>query len=284
MIEVIKIEKFLGKKLIGENFKLSDNFFSSLKNAKDRTIVFSNKDLKNLDIFENKKILLISNFKMEITKNISQIIVENPKEIFFKIIKKFYRKRHIKKSPNIGKKTILEDYVYLGNNVKIGRNCHIQSNVTISDNVIIGNNTTIKSGSVIGRRGFGTIKDKNGKLQEVDHYGSVIIGNNVEIGALNSIPQGTIDDTKILDYNKTDDNVHIAHNCILNENNTICASVSFGGSVLLGKNNFIGLSVIIRNGLKIGDNNFIGQGANVTKDISSGLLMLGNPARPFKKI
>ena len=69
----------------------------------------------------------------------------------------------------------------------------------------------------------------------------------------------------------------IAHNCIFDENNNICAGVIFGGSVLLGKNNFIGLNSTVRDSIKIENNNLIGQNTNVIKNIKSNLLIYGNP-------
>ena len=55
------------------------------------------------------------------------------------------------------------------------------------------------------------------------HLGRVVIGNNVEIGALNTIARGTLDDTYIGDNVKTDDHVHIAHNVYVGKNTIITA-------------------------------------------------------------
>ena len=56
------------------------------------------------------------------------------------------------------------------------------------------------------------------------HYGSVIIGNRVEIGALNTIVAGALINTTIGDDVKTDDHVHIAHNVSIETNidNRVC--------------------------------------------------------------
>ena len=112
----------------------------------------------------------------------------------------------------------------------------------------------------------------------INHIGMVKIGNNVEIGALNTIAQGTLDSTIIKSNNKLDDHVHVAHNCIINENNELTAGVTIGGSVKIGKNNFFGLNATIKNGITIGSNNFIGISSSIIKSISNNYLAYGNPA------
>lgn len=179
--------------------------------------------------------------------------------------------------------------VSIGENVWIGRTCSIgagtiiHSNVVIEDHVKIGRNCIIKSGSVLGQDGFGIVKDRDGNNYRLPHLGGVEIGNSVEIGAICTVCAGTLSPTKVRDFVKTDDHVHIAHNCDVGENSILTACTELSGSVTIGKNVWIGPNSSIINGITIGDSAFIGIGSCVTKSCKSGVLYAGNPARELEK-
>ncbi len=51
----------------------------------------------------------------------------------------------------------------------------------------------------------------------------------------------------------------------------------------IGKKCFIGANAIIMPGLTIGDNVIVGAGSVVTKDVSNGCIVAGNPAKVIKE-
>ena len=153
----------------------------------------------------------------------------------------------------------------------------IRKYVIIKDNAIIGENT------VIGGQGFGVEKDIDGKNIRIPHIGGVIIGENVEVGALTSIAAGTISPTIISDNCFIDDLVHIGHNCNIGEGTMITACAQLGGSTIIGSNGFIAPNSTIRNGVKIGNNGFVGQASSVQKSYDDGVSLVGNPAKLFER-
>ena len=278
-------KKILNKLNIKDNY-ISKVYFKSLNKFNNNTICFANQvDKKTLKKINKLKsgIIILSKKNSLIKKKILQIINPKPKKFFFKLLND-----NVKKSNTNYKKTIFEKNTFIhktvtfGSNCKIGYGTKILANVVIGDNVIIGRNCNIKSNSVIGQRGFGNFHVKN-RIICITHIGGVKIGNDVEIGALNTIAGGTLDNTVIKSNNKFDDHVHIAHNCEIHENNEFTAGVILGGSIKIVKNNFFGLNSTIKNGIKIGNNNLIGSSSNVVKNISSDNLVYGNPAKTFKK-
>lgn len=282
-----KISKYLfnNDKII--KFKLSKIFFCSFNQLRNNSICFlkDNKDEYALKINLFKNVILITNKKNKnINKKIIQLIKLNPKNYFFDFIEKFYKNKNQFYEPKIGKNTIYSKNISIGQNVTIGENCKIYPNVVIADNVNIGNNCILKSNCIIGQKGFGLTRDKAGNLKEINHYGGVEIKNNVEIGALTTISQGTIDNTIINSYTKIDDHVHIGHNCIIGKNNSFCAGSIIGGSTFIGENNFFGLNCTIKNSLNIENNNFIAQFTSVTKNITSNKLVYGNPEKQVRNI
>ncbi len=143
----------------------------------------------------------------------------------------------------------------------------------------IGRNCIIKSGAVIGEIGFGYSVNESGENFRIPHFGSVVIGDNVEIGGANTTIErgGTIEDTIIEKGVKIDDLCQISHNAHIGENTKIITNTSIYGSVKVGKNCYISTS-IIRNQLTIGDNVVVGMGSVVLKDVGDNLIAYGNPA------
>jgi UDP-3-O-[3-hydroxymyristoyl] glucosamine N-acyltransferase len=184
----------------------------------------------------------------------------------------------ISDSSKIAKSVAIED------GVVIGENTIIEHNVTLHSGTIIGDNCIIRANSVISAEGFGFEKAENNVFLRFPHFGRVIIGDNVEIGALNSICKGTLGDTVIKDNVKTDNLVHIAHNCVIGDNTIITASVELSGSVSVGNNVWIGPNVSTMQKIRIGNHSIVGVGSNVTKNVEDYTVVAGNPAKFIKKI
>jgi UDP-3-O-[3-hydroxymyristoyl] glucosamine N-acyltransferase len=244
------VAKFLGKELVGQDIEIKG--VCSLDNTKPYCVTFCKRD--HHVSFED--ILIIRKKGSDVVCK-SFIDSENPRLDFTEAINEFFCKEFN-----------LLNHPYKG--------------VTIYDSVEIGRGCHFKHGTVIGDSGFGFQRDENGVPIRRPHLGRVIIGNDVELGANNTIDRGTIDDTIIQNNVKTDNLVHIAHNCEIGENTMLAAGVTLSGGVIIGKNCFIGTGVIIKQRVKIGDNVLIGIGSVVTKDIPPNEVWAGNPARKFR--
>jgi UDP-3-O-[3-hydroxymyristoyl] glucosamine N-acyltransferase len=184
---------------------------------------------------------------------------------------------------DFGKNVYIGHNCYIDKNVSIGDNVVIKNNVTIEGKVKIGNNTTIFSGVVIGSDGFGYYQDNNGINTKVSHYGGVIIGDNVEIGANTCIDRGTLDDTIIENNVKIDNLCHIAHNVIIRENSLVIALSMLGGSSVLERNSYVAPGVMVMNQLTVGENSLVGMGAVVIKNVEKNKIVAGVPAKVIKE-
>ena len=192
--------------------------------------------------------------------------------------KKETKPAQISSSSTIGENVSIEE------NVVIGDNVIIESNVTIHQNSIIGNNTRIRAGACIGGDGFGFERDDEGKPIRFIHFGGVEIGDNVEVGSNACICRGTFSNTKIMDYAKIDNLVHIAHNVVIGEGSYIIAGAGVAGSCKIGKRVWVGPNASIVNGITIGDNATIGMGAVVISDVEEAVTMAAISARKFPKV
>lgn len=292
-IKINKILEFLDS--IDIKYKFNGNLndvitnYSSLYEYKSNTITWA-REFFNLEKYLNCdiKCIILPNSCGEKELYFENIIyTDNPHKVFFYILDNFFTDKNIHL---LGSNNVISSKAKIGYNVNIGNNCTIEDGVEIGDNTIIlnnvvisksvkiGSNCVIKSGAVIGEYGLGYIKEDDGSYRRVPHLGSVIIGNNVDIGANTTIERGVMEDTVIDSGVKIDDLCQISHNVKIGKNTMIVVNTSIYGSVKIGQECWIASS-IIRNQVVIGDNVTIGMGSVVTKDISSNMVVYGNPAR-----
>jgi len=213
-------------------------------------------------------------------------ITSHPRSLYARIVRALFPDRFVMQSEAIHPTARIAPSVQLSPGVVIGANCTIGEgtvlypNVVLSNNVRIGAQCVIKSGTVIGQPGFGIYQDENGMPQHFPHVAGVVIGDHVELGSLNTVVGGTIHPTLVEDYVKTDDHVHIAHNCRIGTRTLLTACAELSGSVRLGADCWIGPNSSVRDGIEIGERCFVGIGSVVTKSIPPDMLAYGVPARP----
>jgi UDP-3-O-[3-hydroxymyristoyl] glucosamine N-acyltransferase LpxD len=221
----------------------------------------------------------------------SHILVKHPRLAFAQVMARhFARERasgvassaRIHPTAVLGQNAVVGEFCVIGPGARIGARTELRHHVVIGPGVQIGMDCLIKSGSVIGEEGFGFVLDGSGEHLRMEHIGSAVIGDHVELGALNTVVAGAIDPTRVGDHVKTDDHVHIAHNCIVGRGCTLAACAELSGSVTLGENVWVGPNCSILDGITVGDGAFLGIAAVVTKDLEGGYVYAGSPARALK--
>jgi len=277
---------------------------STIKNPKNHSLIFTknwSKEIEDKLLNINHSLILIKKFEDKINDNIIKnnecIFVDNPR-LEYAIILNYIlsrepkKERHYRKLNNeviigenvhVGKGTIFEPFVFIDHDVQIGDNCILKSGVRICSNVSIGNHTIIGQNAVIGGPGFGIEKKEDNSLIRIPQIGGVVIGNNIEIGALSTIDSGTIEPTIIENNVMIDNHVHISHNVHIKENCIITACSEISGSVCIGKNTWLGPNCSIINGITIGENVLIGMGAVVRKSTRDNVIIASKSAKQYPK-
>ena len=237
------------------------------------------------------------------------ILVENPKAAFARVMGLFYPPAepvwsisdnvHLGEAFTRGEAVAIGPFVCIGNHVTLGDRVHIHPNVTIGDDVVIGNDVVIEShvailerciigdrviihaGTVIGSDGFGFAADGEVYVK-IPQTGNVVIENDVEIGANNTIDRATFGSTWIRQGAKTDNLVHIAHNVEVGEHTVIVAQVGIAGSVTVGKHVILAGQVGVSQQLTIGDGVIVGPQAGVAKSVADNEVISGTPGIPHR--
>lgn len=229
---------------------------------------------------ESAATYIIINKEVEAPKGKSLIIHEAPMDAF-NILIHYFRPMTpsvdmISPSAEIGKGTIIQPGVFVGNNVKIGNDCILHANVSIYDNTIIGDNVIIHSNTVIGGDAYYFQKRENGYNKFLS-AGRVIINNNVEIGASCSIDKGVTGDTIIGEGTKMDNQCQIGHDTIIGKHCLIGAFAAIAGVTTIEDEVIIWARVAINKDIVIGKKAIILATSAVDKTIEGGKVYMGSP-------
>ncbi len=184
---------------------------------------------------------------------------------------------------SIGDETVIYPFSYIGKDTKIGKNCTIYPNVTVREGISIGDRVIIHSGTVIGNDGFG-YEFIEGAHHKIPQLGTVLIEDDVEIGANVAIDRATLSKTVIGQGTKIDNLVQIAHNITIGKHCVIAAMTGIGGSSRVGNYVTMGGQVGLTDHIELGDNVMVGAQAGVTKSIPANSVLWGTPAKPMKLI
>jgi len=179
----------------------------------------------------------------------------------------------------IGSGTIIYPGVVIGDRVKIGKNSVLHANTVIREDCVIGNQVIIHGGSVIGADGFGYVT-VDGKHIKIPQVGIVVIEDEVEIGANVTIDRATTSATIIKRGSKIDNQVQIAHNCEIGEDNIICGQSGIAGSTKIGDRVTIAGKCGITGHITIGNDTSIAGNTGVIGSLAPYSFVSGYPARP----
>jgi len=166
----------------------------------------------------------------------------------------------------IGEHAVIGPHCYIGPGARVGALTRLHPRVTLLDRCAIGARCIVHSGTVIGSDGFGFARE-GGRWSKVPQLGSVVIGDDVEIGANCTIDRGALDDTVIGDGCKLDNLIQIAHNVRIGEHSALAGCVGVAGSAVIGRRCMIGGGAGILGHLEICDDVVVSAMSLVTRSI-----------------
>jgi len=127
------------------------------------------------------------------------------------------------------------------------------------------------------------LPQKNGTHAKIPQLGTVVIEDDVEIGACVTIDRARFDKTVIGKGSKIDNLVQVAHNVTLGPNCILAAQTGISGSTVLGRNVILGGQVGVADHLKLGDYVMAGAKSGISKSFPANTTLFWYPAKPVEK-
>ncbi len=198
----------------------------------------------------------------------------------------------------IGEGTTLLAHVTVAAGARIGRGGLLYPGVRIGERVVVGDRVIIHHNASLGADGFsfvspeadnvesaketGEIHPSKQELVRVNSIGTVVLADDVEIGACACVDRGTVSATRVGRNTKIDDLVMIGHNCVIGENCMLCGQVGIAGSTVVGDRVVLGGKVGVADHLRIGSDSVIGGGTMIGINVRPKSLLMGWPPQTPK--
>jgi UDP-3-O-[3-hydroxymyristoyl] glucosamine N-acyltransferase len=192
----------------------------------------------------------------------------------------------------LGAGTRIEAGAVVGEGVRVGEDCRIYPRAVLYPGTTLGNRVVVHAGAVLGADGFGYVRDaKTGAYTQFPQQGTLLIEDDVEIGANSTIDRGALKQTRIGRGTKIDNLVHVGHNCEIGEDVILVALTGISGSSRVGNGAVIAGQVGIGDHVEIGPGVILGgqagvfSGSKVTNEgLKPGTVLYGTPARPLRQV
>ncbi len=177
----------------------------------------------------------------------------------------------------IGPNAIIHPHVTVYPGVRIGSDFVAHAGVVVREDVRIGDRVTLHPGVVLGGDGFGFAPSPTGAVK-IPQTGTVVIEDDVEIGANTTIDRATLGATVIRRGAKLDNLVMVAHNCEVGAHSFLAAQVGLAGSTKVGTGVQMGGQVGVAGHVTIGDGVQIVAQSGVPSSVAAGQVIGGYPA------
>ncbi|MBR5710318.1 MAG: acyl-ACP--UDP-N-acetylglucosamine O-acyltransferase [Thermoguttaceae bacterium] len=164
-------------------------------------------------------------------------------------------------SAKIAEDVIIGPFCVIESDTVIESGCEIAARVSIKSGVYMGANCKVFENAVIG--GIGQHVCPPGPP------GKVRIGSNNTFREFCTVHRSIKEDgfTEIGDGNYFMANAHIAHDCVIGNNNIVANNVMFGGHVHVGNRAFVSGGVAVHQFCSIGSYAMVGGQSHITKDV-----------------
>ncbi|MGB8477264.1 MAG: UDP-3-O-(3-hydroxymyristoyl)glucosamine N-acyltransferase [Acidobacteriaceae bacterium] len=188
---------------------------------------------------------------------------------------------------DIGPRTRIGAGCVLADGVKIGADCTLYPRVVMYSGVELRERVQVHAGCVLGSDGFGYVRDaETGAYTQFPQQGTLVIEEDVEIGANTTVDRGALEETRIARGTKLDNLVHIGHNVRVGRNVVMAAQTGISGSSTVGDGAILGGQVGIGEHADVGEGVILGGGAGVLskkKLRGAGMVFWGRPAQPLRE-
>lgn len=300
-----EVAKILGCTLIGEaNLEISGVAPIEFAQIGDLTFLSNIKYKRFLVSTQASAIILQNPDYLPIGS--SALLSDNPYLTFAQALEVFYQEKATKTeispwalvSPTaklganvtIGPFTVINDQAIIGDHVVVSSHCVIEEKVVVGNKTIIHSHSVVRRGCHLGNQvilhnqvtvgsdGFGYAQRDDKSWHKIRQLGTVIIEDDVEIGAGTTIDRAAIGTTLIRRGTKIDNLVQIGHGSSVGQDTLLCAQVGLAGSSHIGNNVILAGQVGVAGHLSIGDRVIATAQTGIPNSVPVGKQISGYPA------
>jgi len=178
----------------------------------------------------------------------------------------------------VGARTTIHPHVVLYEDVETGADCTLHSGVQVRERCRLGQRVVLQNGCVIGADGFGFAKDGEGRYQKFPQVGTVVIEDDVEIGALSAVDRAALGVTRIGRGCKLDNLVQVGHSVTIGEDTVLAGQVGIAGSTRVGRRVTLAGQVGVAGHLTIGDGVVATAQTGIPSSVAADTVVSGYPA------
>jgi UDP-3-O-[3-hydroxymyristoyl] glucosamine N-acyltransferase len=178
---------------------------------------------------------------------------------------------------HIGARCILHAHTVIGAGATVGPDCVVHPRVSVRERVRIGARCVIQDGAVIGSDGFGFAHRADGTHEKIPQVATVVIEDDVEIGANTTIDRPAVGETRVKQGTKIDNLVQIAHGVLVGTNSLLAAQVGIAGSSVIGNDVMLGGQVGVTGHVTVGDRVKASAKTGVTGNVPADAFITGYP-------
>ncbi|HEV3468641.1 MAG TPA: UDP-3-O-(3-hydroxymyristoyl)glucosamine N-acyltransferase [Pyrinomonadaceae bacterium] len=173
----------------------------------------------------------------------------------------------------------------VGQGARVGRDCVLHPCVVLYEGVSLGDRVVLHAGVVVGADGFGYVRDEGGEYHKFPQIGTVVIEDDVELGAGTCVDRGALGETRVGRGTKIDNLVQVGHNVRIGERVVIAAQTGISGSTVIEDEAVIGGQVGMGDHARVERGAVVGSKAGILpgKIVRAGAVMWGVPVRPLEE-
>ena len=235
---------------------------------------------------ESKATVVLINKKVTCPEGKALLISEDPFRDFNTLTSHFrpfsQSSNQVAATAQIGNGTSVGPNVVIGEHAIIGKDCVLHPNVVIGSHAVLGDRVVVQSGTVIGSDAFYYKKRPEG-FDRLLSGGRVVIGDDVELGALCTIDRGVTGDTTIGSGSKLDNQVHVGHDTVIGKKCLIASQTGIAGCVVIEDEVTLWGQVGVTSAITIGKGAIVLAQTGVSKSLKGGKTYFGSPVEEARE-
>ncbi len=177
----------------------------------------------------------------------------------------------------LGRKATLHPHVVIYPYAEIGDDFIAHSHAVIREHCRIGDRVILQNGAVVGADGFGFAPAGEGRYRKIVQSGTVVLEDDVELGAHACIDRATVGETRIGRGTKIDNLVQIGHGSRVGQDSVLAAQVGLAGSSRVGNRVMLAGQVGVAGHLTLGDEVVATAQTGIARSVEPGSKISGTP-------